>query len=66
MYQNSSTTNSNSKELNRNKYENTVYNNYSNSQINADANTVSSKIVDKIQVLNFTTMSKSMTLLIIK
>ena len=52
--------------INKNKYENIVYKNYNNSQINIDVNTIDSKIWDIVQVGKFKTRSKSMTILITK
>ena len=52
--------------INKNKYENIVYKNYNNSQINIDVNTIGSKIWDIVRVVKLKTRSKSMTLLIIK
>ena len=52
--------------INKNKYENIVYKNYNNSQINIDLNTIGYKIWDIVQVVKFKTRSKSMTLLITK
>ena len=52
--------------INKNKYENIVYKNYNNSQINIDVNTIGSKIWDIVRVVKFKTRSKSMTLLITK
>ena len=52
--------------INKNKYENIMYKNYNNSQINIDVNTLCSKNWDIVQVVKFKTRSKSMTLLITK
>ena len=53
LYQITSVNNINSKSLNKNKYENTVYKNYNNSQINIDVNTIGSKIWNIVQVAKF-------------
>ena len=39
--------------INKNKYENIVYKNYNNSQINIDVNTIGSKIWNIVQVAKF-------------
>ena len=52
--------------INKNKYENIVYKNYNNSQINIDVNTIGSKIWEIVRVAKFITRSKSITLLITK
>ena len=52
--------------INKNKYENIVYKNYNNIQINVDVNTIGSKTWDRVRVAKFKTRSKSMTLLITK
>ena len=41
--------------MNKNKYENIVYKNYNNSQINIDVNTVGSKTQDIVRVVKFKT-----------
>ena len=50
----------------KNKYENIVYKNYNNSQINIDVNNIGSKIWETVRVAKFKTRSRSMTLLIMK
>ena len=50
----------------KNKYENIVYKNYNNSQINIDVNTIGSKIWEIVRVAKFKTRLRSMTLLIMK
>ena len=52
--------------INKSKYENIVYKNYNNIQINVDVNTIGSKIWDRVRVAKFKTRSKSITLLITK
>ena len=41
--------------INKNKYENIVYKNYNNSQINIDVNTIGSKIWDIVWLAKFKT-----------